>query len=109
MIERDELSVTAEVGVSKGRIKQSFTTQNNMVPGKRIEMNLVDGPFKKLHGVWHFSPRGEIGCEVRLEMEFEFAKGLLSFGFNKIFSSIANTLVDAFLSAGKTGLWIRSS
>ncbi len=101
VIERDELSVTAEVGVSKGRIKQSFTTQNNMVPGKRIEMNLVDGPFKKLHGVWHFSPRGEIGCEVRLEMEFEFAKGLLSFGFNKIFSSIANTLVDAFCQRAK--------
>ncbi len=101
VIERDEMSVKAEVGVSKGRIQQSFTTKNNMIPGRRIEMNLVDGPFKKLHGVWEFSPRGDIGCEVKLEMEFEFAKGLLSFGFNKIFSGIANTLVDAFCQRAK--------
>ncbi len=96
VIDRDEMSVKAEVGVSKGRIRQSFITQNNLIPGRRIEMNLVEGPFKKLHGVWYFSPRGENGCEVKLEMEFEFAKGLLGFGFNKIFSGIANTLVDAF-------------
>jgi len=101
VIERDEMCIKAEVGVSKGRIHQSFTTQNNIVPGKRIEMNLVDGPFKKLHGVWHFSPRGDTGCEVRLEMEFEFAKGLLGYGFNKIFSGIANTLVDAFCQRAK--------
>ncbi len=96
VIDRDEMSVKAEVGVSKGRIRQSFITKNNLIPGRRIEMNLVEGPFKKLHGVWYFSPRGETGCEVKLEMEFEFAKGLLGFGFNKIFSGIANTLVDAF-------------
>ena len=101
VIERNEMSVKAEVGVSKGRIRRSFITQNNMVPGRRIEMNLVKGPFKKLHGVWHFSPRGESGCEVTLDMEFEFAKGLLGFGFNKIFSGIVNTLVEAFCQRAK--------
>ena len=101
VIDRDEMSVKAEVGVSKGRIRQSFITQNNLIPGRRIEMNLVEGPFKKLHGVWYFSPRGETGCEVKLEMEFEFAKGLLGLGFNKIFSGIANTLVDAFCQRAK--------
>ncbi len=101
VIERNEMSVKAEVSVRKGRIHQSFTTQNRMIPGKRIEMTLVEGPFKKLHGIWHFSPRGESGCEVKLEMEFEFAKGLLGFGFGKIFNGIANTLVDAFCQRAK--------
>jgi ribosome-associated toxin RatA of RatAB toxin-antitoxin module len=101
VIERNEMSVKAELCVKKGRIRQSFTTLNNMVPGKRIELSLVEGPFKNLHGVWHFSPRGETGCEVKLEMEFEFARGLLGFGFSKIFGGIANTMVDAFHQRAK--------
>lgn len=96
VIEQDETNLKAEVGVSKGRIRQSFVTQNTMIPGERIEMGLVKGPFQSMHGVWQFSTRGDAGCEVKLDMEFEFAKGLLGFGFNKIFSGIANTLVDAF-------------
>ncbi|MFK8068720.1 MAG: type II toxin-antitoxin system RatA family toxin [Gammaproteobacteria bacterium] len=102
VIEQSESAIKAEVGVSKGKIRQSFTTQNSMVPGERIEMNLVEGPFKSLHGVWTFSPRGEAGCEVSLEMEFEFTKGLLGFGFNKVFSGIASSLVDAFCQRAKT-------
>lgn len=101
VIERNELSVKAEVWINKGKIRKSFITQNNMIPGERIEMNLVEGPFKKLHGVWHFSPRGETGCEVTLEMEFEFARGLLGFGFNKVFSGIANSMMDAFCQRAK--------
>lgn len=101
VIEQDETSLKAEVGVSKGRIRQSFVTQNQMEPGRRIEMGLVEGPFKSMHGVWEFSPRGEDGCEVQLNMEFEFAKGLLGFGFSKIFGGIANTLVDAFTKRAK--------
>lgn len=101
IISRDEMQVRAEVGVSKGRIRQSFSTQNHMIPGKRIEMNLVEGPFRKMHGVWHFSPRGESGCEVAFNMEFEFAKGLLGYSFGKIFNVIANTLVDAFIQRAR--------
>ncbi len=96
VIEQSETAIKAEVSVSKGKIRQSFITQNNMVPGERIEMNLIEGSFKSLHGVWQFSSRGEVGCEVTLEMEFEFAKGLLGLGFNKVFSGIAGSLMDAF-------------
>ncbi len=101
VISRDEQQIRAEVGVSKGRIRQAFTTQNSMQPNREIEMRLVDGPFKKLYGLWRFEPVGETGCEVNFEMEFEFAKGLLGFGFSKIFGGIANTLVDAFIQRAK--------
>lgn len=96
ILEREDMRIKASLGVRKGKINQAFTTMNNMVPGKRIEMNLVEGPFKKLHGVWHFSPRGDSGCEITLDMEFDFARGLLGYGFGKIFGGIANTMVDAF-------------
>lgn len=101
IISRDEMQVRAKVGISKGRVRQSFITQNQMIPGKRIEMKLVEGPFRKMHGVWHFSPRGDSGCEIAFDMEFEFASGLLGFGFGKIFSGIANTLVEAFIQRAK--------
>lgn len=100
VLQREETQVRAEVGVSKGKIKQAFTTQNTMHPGEQIEMQLVDGPFKKLHGLWVFKPVGE-GCEVVLNMEFEFARGLLGLGFGKVFSGIANKLVDAFVQRAR--------
>jgi len=50
--------------LKKGPITQAFTTrnQNTSVPCHRIEMNLVEGPFSDLHGVWLFKPLHEQAC-----------------------------------------------
>ncbi len=91
----------ATVGLAKGAIKQQFTTENTVVPGKRIDMALVRGPFKRLTGTWHFQPLGEEGCRVSLDMEFEFGKGLVNLAFGRVFNEIANKLVDAFCERAK--------
>jgi ribosome-associated toxin RatA of RatAB toxin-antitoxin module len=75
---------------------QSFTTHNSMEPGNRIDMKLVEGPFKYLTGTWLFEPLGPNGCHVTLEMNFELAAGLLGMAFGKVFNPLANSMVDAF-------------
>jgi ribosome-associated toxin RatA of RatAB toxin-antitoxin module len=86
----------ATIALSIGKVKQAFTTENLMEEGRRIEMNLVEGPFKYLQGTWRFQPLGAGGCEVSLHLDFEFATMLLGLAFGRAFNQVASSLVDAF-------------
>ncbi|MFO1435389.1 MAG: type II toxin-antitoxin system RatA family toxin [Gammaproteobacteria bacterium] len=96
--QRSEHEITASVDLAKAGVRQSFTTRNRMHPHERIDMHLVDGPFKRLHGHWSFDPVGTNGrgSKVALHLEFEFSNRLLAMTFGKAFQSIANTMIDAF-------------
>ena len=52
LLRQEPESMKATITMAKGKLKLSFTTENTMVPGQSIQMNLVEGPFKKLQGVW---------------------------------------------------------
>jgi ribosome-associated toxin RatA of RatAB toxin-antitoxin module len=96
LLNRASHELTAKLVIAKGGFKQAFTTHNIMEEGRRIEMQLVEGPFKRLHGTWRFHPLGTQGSEVSLHLEFEMLKGLLGMAFGSTFSQLANSLVDAF-------------
>lgn len=61
-----------------------------------MELRLVDGPFRKLQGVWTFRPLREDACKVELMLDFEFSGKLIDKAFGGVFKQIANTLVDSF-------------
>lgn len=93
---RSETHLQATVAAEVGKIKQSFSTENTMQPGRRITMQLVEGPFRFLNGCWQFEPSGEQSCQVRLDIEFEFKNKLLKMALGHTFNHIMDTLVDAF-------------
>ena len=96
VLSRTESLVEASLHISHSGLNKAFTTRNTLQADQRIEMTLVEGPFKKLHGIWLFEPLGEKGCKVSLNLEFEFSNKLLGMTLGPVFSKIANTLVDAF-------------
>jgi ribosome-associated toxin RatA of RatAB toxin-antitoxin module len=96
LLSKNRKSLMATIVVSKGALKQAFTTMNAMEEGQRIEMNLVEGPFKYFKGLWQFDPLESKGCEVSFHLNFEFARGLIELAFGRTFSQLANSLVDAF-------------
>lgn len=96
LIKRDEHELCGEIEVVRAGIHQRFSTCNRLYPVERIEIRLHEGPFKKLHGVWLFTPLRENACKVELELEFEFSGRLINAAFGAIFGQIANTLVEAF-------------
>lgn len=100
-IVRDENHVEASVLISYGGFNKEFTTQNKNTAFEKIEMHLVNGPFKNLNGVWSFKPLGKIACKVSLELEFEFSSKLIAISLGPIFSKVANNLVDAFIKRAK--------
>ena len=96
VLSREGDEVKASVEISHSGINKSFTTLNRLQAGKMIEMQLVDGPFKHLHGFWSFTPLGDEGCKVSLDLEYEFSSKLLGLAIGKVFGQIANALVDSF-------------
>ncbi|MFG6176132.1 type II toxin-antitoxin system RatA family toxin [Halomonas sp. THAF12] len=96
LIERDSSHLVGEMTLGRAGIEQSFTTRNDLHEPERIELSLVNGPFKRLRGRWLFLPMGDGACKVSLEMEFEFASRLLGMAFGKLFQQVAGQLVDSF-------------
>ncbi|BBO54840.1 ribosome association toxin RatA [Cobetia sp. AM6] len=96
LLERDEDHLKGRLTLSKAGMQQSFVTRNDLYAPERIELNLVDGPFKRLQGTWLFTPLGEDACKVSLEMDFEFSNRLLGMAFGKLFSQVAAQMVEAF-------------
>lgn len=96
VITRTEIDVTASLEISHSGFQKAFTTRNVYGENKSINMYLVEGPFKKLEGIWQFQPLGDQGCKIILDLEFEFSNRLIGMSFGPIFGTMAGSLVDAF-------------
>ena len=86
----------AQLTILKGRLSERFTTRNVAVPPASIQMHLVDGPFRRLDGLWRFTSLGDVGCKVELELDFELAKALIQKTLGGLFAHATGTMVDAF-------------
>lgn len=91
-----ERFMEASLELSRGKTSRVFTTRNQLTAGERIQIGLVDGPFRHLEGHWYFDAIDESASEVRLEMRFEFDSFMGGMLFGPVFEDIARSLVDAF-------------
>ncbi|EZP33121.1 type II toxin-antitoxin system RatA family toxin [Pseudomonas sp. RIT288] len=101
VLESSPEHMRASVGVAKGGLSQHFVTRNTLVPGQSIEMNLEEGPFNQLHGVWVFKALNEKACKISLDLSFDYAGPLVRATLGPLFNQAANTLVDAFCQRAK--------
>ena len=97
IISKTEDVICASLDLAKGGIHQVFSTRNKLDPGKSIDIELIDGPFRHLEGHWQFAMIGENqGCRVQLDMDFEFSSRLIDIALGPIFTQISGSLVEAF-------------
>ena len=101
ILSENQEEVRATLELSKGRVSKRFSTVNHRQPDKRIEMRLLDGPFKHLQGFWRFEALGDSACKVSIDMEFEFSNQWVATIFGPIFSQVVGSLVDAFMKRAK--------
>ncbi|MFQ6333307.1 type II toxin-antitoxin system RatA family toxin [Methylophilus sp. 3sh_L] len=105
VIERTDTVTQATIHIRYHGIQQHFTTRNLKQFPHRMEITLVDGPFKQLSGHWHFIPLREDACKIEFKLEYVFANSLIERIIAPVFSHIANTFVDSFVKqAGKLQL-----
>ncbi len=94
---RGEHNFVATLHINYHHVRQQFTTENTNQFPSRMDIKLVDGPFHKLEGFWHFIPLAENACKIEFTLHYEFASHLLEKLISPVFSHIANTFVDAFV------------
>jgi len=98
VIAREPDGMKAEIGIAFGGIHQTFTSHKTHVPGRKVRMKLVDGPFSSLDGSWKFQPLGDQrACKVTLELHYGFKSAALAAVVGPVFDRIAGSLVDAFV------------
>ncbi|WP_020405530.1 type II toxin-antitoxin system RatA family toxin [Hahella ganghwensis] len=101
VLESHGSEMVARIEVRKGGVVHTFTTRNSLVRPDRIHLSLVEGPFKSLDGIWHFSPLDDHACKVMLELNFELSKAIAGIALGPIFSQATGTMVDAFCRRAK--------
>ncbi len=100
VLEQDDKGMTAEVGISFGGVRQTFTTRNTHEEPSQVGMQLVKGPFSKLDGQWNFHPLGDgsqRACKVELSLNYGFDNAALGALVGPVFDKIAASMVDAFV------------
>jgi ribosome-associated toxin RatA of RatAB toxin-antitoxin module len=101
ILNRGEDWIEARLTLHKAGVNQSFITRNQLQPPHTMTMNLVDGPFKYLRGIWRFSPLNETACKVSFELEFEMQNRLLGMALGKVFEAAGNKQVDALCARAR--------
>jgi len=101
ILKQTDDQITASVKINKGAFNQSFTTRNTLIKNQRINMQLEDGPFKQLSGAWIFTRLNDNACKVALELDFSFSSKVVDMAISPIFTSIANSQLDAFVLRAK--------
>ena len=97
VIKRTEEITEATIEINFKGVKQSFTTRNVKKPFEVMEINLINGPFKKLTGSWKFTDNDENSCKIELSLMYEFDNLVLEKLIGPIFNIIANTFIDEFI------------
>lgn len=101
VIDANPDEIHATLHFSRSGFQKSFTTINRLSPYKMIEIRLLQGPFRQLEGFWRFEAVENNGCEIILDLEFEFSNKILAMMFGPIFHQVAVTLIEAFQQRAK--------
>lgn len=100
VLEREGDALVARLDLKFAGLRQSFTTRNTVEAPRRLHMQLVEGPFRSLDGVWEFVPLGEHGCRISLALDFDYV-GLGAGAIKLGFQGLATRMVDDFSREAK--------
>jgi ribosome-associated toxin RatA of RatAB toxin-antitoxin module len=100
-------AMMARLHLAYAGVRHAFTTRNQHVPARSVLVQLVDGPFSMLDGLWQFLPIGRAAadpaggdpraCRIEFELDYAFASKPLETVLSPVFDKVADTLVDRFV------------
>src|SRR5690606_28718298 len=91
----DYMKATMDVGISG--IHKSFTTLNTFERPRRLNIELVSGPFRHLDGLWEFEEVGDDESEVSVTLTLVVVASPLSMVFSMVFEELVRAQVSAFV------------
>lgn len=97
VLEQGDGRLVARLDLGIGGFHTWFTTVNALSAPHHIDMQLRDGPFRRLHGRWQFHALDESACKVSLTLDFEPQSRLLGPAMSLGMQGLADRMVDDFV------------
>jgi coenzyme Q-binding protein COQ10 len=92
-----EEAVIAAMTVAYKLFTESFTSRVVLKPAMRtIQVDYLDGPFRRLHNRWTFMPLAERQSEIGFYLDYEFRSRALQMLMGAVFDRAFRTFADAF-------------
>ena len=86
LLQRDDATTVARLHIDYHGIRQNFTTENRKTYPSIME------------GIWRFIALSDDACKIEFRLSYEFSNIFLEKLIAPVFSHIANTFVDAFVT-----------
>ncbi|WP_266157126.1 type II toxin-antitoxin system RatA family toxin [Dyella silvatica] len=96
ILEREGEMLVARLDLKFAGFRHSFTTRNTAERPRRLQMSLVEGPFRSLDGLWEFAALGDAGCKIAFTLDFDYANRLGGAALKLGFQGLASRMVDDF-------------
>lgn len=97
ILRQDNDLVEARLDLSRGPVHQNFATRNRFKRAESIELELLDGPFSKLSGLWKFTKVSDAGSRIALQLDFEL-RGPLKYIVTPLVSDLANRMLQSMIT-----------
>ena len=97
VLKREGNKITGRVDISYLKVKAHFTTENINCENQRIDLSLVDGPFKHLKGHWLFTPLGTTGCKIEFKLDYAFSNFIIQKVIGTVFEMVIKNIVDSLV------------
>ncbi|MBF0357459.1 MAG: type II toxin-antitoxin system RatA family toxin [Magnetococcales bacterium] len=86
----------SEMTISFKGMRETFITKDTVVPGKKITIANIDGPFKHLESEWRFTDSPSGGCTIDFFIDFRFKSRLIELALGPVFGEASKRMVEAF-------------
>lgn len=97
ILERSDDWVAANIEFSYLKVRFAFRTRNPKQRPLWLKVRAVEGPFRRFHGDWTFTPLGGLGCRVDFVLSLEVADGRLDPMAAPAAERVSRAMVDAFV------------
>jgi coenzyme Q-binding protein COQ10 len=95
-------AVDAEAGVGFSFLKERFSTRvRRDATNRRIDVDLLSGPFRKLANRWAFASDGVGGTRVEFDIDFVFKSRFLEALLSANFTKAVDRLMTCFEARAK--------
>ena len=98
VFERSKEITRARLDIDYHGLRTHISTFNRKEAPLRMTLELVDGPFERFAGDWHFAPLGDEGCRVELALDYVLSSRTIDRVLAPVFGYIMETLVDRFVA-----------
>jgi coenzyme Q-binding protein COQ10 len=89
--------LVADMTVAYKLIHQTFTSRVTLDrPQLKIDVEYIDGPFRRMQNHWRFHAAGDSACDVEFFIDYEFKSRTLGLLMGTVFDTVFRRMASAF-------------